>query len=44
MIKEHTDNERGNSVAPLHGPLSLISRMDLLYASSDIRDGTYHGF
>ena len=36
MVKDHSDSERGNLLAPLHGIL--------LYAPSHRQDRTYHSF
>ena len=43
MIKDHSDNEKGNLLQPLYGLLFAISSKDLLYASSHNQDSTYHG-
>ena len=42
MVKDHSDNERGNPLPP-HRLLFPISTMVLLYASSHRQDNTYHG-
>ena len=41
MVKDHSDNERGNLVPP-HRLLFPISNRVLLYASSHREDNTYH--
>ena len=42
-VKEHSDNEGGNPLSPLHGLLFSISSKYLLHAPSNIQDSTYRG-
>ena len=43
IVKDHSDSERGNPLPP-HGLLFLLAVRTMLYASSYIRDNTYHEF
>ena len=42
MVKDHSDNERGNLLPP-HGLLFPINSKGFLYAPSHRQDSTYHG-
>ena len=42
MVKDHSDNKRGNPLHP-HGLLFLISSKGSFTASSHRQDNTYHG-
>ena len=42
MVKDHSDNERGNPLPPMGYFFRLAARV-LLYASSHRQDNTYHG-
>ena len=42
MVKNHSDNKRGNLLPPLHGLLFPISSKGS-YARSHKQDSTYHG-
>ena len=43
VSEDHSDNERGNPLSPLHGLLFPISSNVFCYAPSHTQDSIYHG-
>ena len=43
MVKDHSDNERGNPLPPLHGLLFPISSKGFYMHHQNKQDSTYHG-
>ena len=43
VVKEYSDNDKGNPLLLLHGYAFRLPIRDLLYASSYRQESTYHG-